>query len=46
MRDEPARLAILNGSTALADHLKTSIRQRGSANLAAITLRMARFEDT
>jgi hypothetical protein len=40
MRDELVRLAILNGSSVLADHLRSSIRQRGSAHLSAVTLRM------
>jgi hypothetical protein len=40
MRAELVRLAILNGSPALADHLKASIRKHGSARLTAVTLRM------
>lgn len=40
MRDELVRLALINGSHVLADHLKTSIRKHGSAKLTAVTLRM------
>ncbi|MGF6971528.1 integrase [Paraburkholderia sp. WC7.3g] len=40
MRDELVRLALINGSSVLADHLKTSIRKHGSAKLTAVTLRM------
>ena len=40
MRDERVRLALLNGSSVLAEHLKTSIRKHGSAKLTALTLRM------
>jgi len=40
MRDELVRLALLNGSSVLADHLKTSIRKHGSARLTAVSLRM------
>ncbi|MBK5124961.1 tyrosine-type recombinase/integrase [Burkholderia sp. R-69980] len=40
MRDELVRLALINGSSVLAEHLKTSIRQHGSAKLTAVTLRM------
>ncbi|CAE6792090.1 Tyrosine recombinase XerC [Paraburkholderia domus] len=40
MRDELVRLALLNGSSVLAEHLKTSIRRHGSARLTAVTLRM------
>jgi integrase len=40
MRDELVRLALLNGSSVLAEHLKNSIRQHGSAKLTAVTLRM------
>jgi integrase len=40
MRDALVRLAILNGSPVLAEHLKNSIRQHGSAKLTAVTLRM------
>ncbi|WP_321933044.1 IS1096 element passenger TnpR family protein [Burkholderia cenocepacia] len=40
MRDALVRLALLNGSAALADHLKTSLRQHGEAKLTALTLRM------
>jgi hypothetical protein len=46
MHDAPVWLAILNGSTVLADHLNAWIRQLGSAKLAAIILRIARFEET
>jgi hypothetical protein len=40
MRDELVQLALLHGSSVLADHLKASIRQHGSAKLTAVTLRM------
>ncbi len=40
MRDELVRLAILNGSRVLADHLKDSIRKHGSAKLTVVSLRM------
>jgi hypothetical protein len=40
MRDALVQLAILNGSPVLADHLKVSIRQHGSAKLTAVTLWM------
>ncbi|CAE6959792.1 site-specific integrase [Paraburkholderia domus] len=40
MRDELVQLALLHGSPVLADHLKASIRQHGSAKLTAVTLRM------
>ncbi|MDR6412245.1 UNVERIFIED_ORG: integrase [Burkholderia sp. 1595] len=40
MRDELVRLALLNGSSVLAEHLKTSIRKHGSARLTAVSLRM------
>ncbi|CAE6840593.1 phage integrase family protein [Paraburkholderia haematera] len=40
MRDELVRLALINGSSVLAEHLKTSIRKHGSAKLTAVTLRM------
>ncbi|WP_330997033.1 IS1096 element passenger TnpR family protein [Burkholderia stagnalis] len=40
MRDELVRLALLNGSAALAEHLKTSMRQHGEAKLTSLTLRM------
>jgi hypothetical protein len=40
MRDELVRLALVNGSHVLADHLKTSIRKHGSAKLTAVSLRM------
>lgn len=40
MRDDLAHLAQLHGSPVLADHLKASARQHGSARLTAVTLRM------
>jgi len=40
MRDDLVHLALLNGSSALAEHLKTSIRQHGSARLTAVSLKM------
>ncbi|MGF6613090.1 integrase [Paraburkholderia sp. WSM4175] len=40
MRDDLVQLALLHGSPVLADHLKASIRQHGSAKLTAVTLRM------
>jgi integrase/recombinase XerD len=40
MRDDLVHLAQLHGSSVLADHLKTSTRQHGSAKLSAVTLRM------
>jgi integrase len=40
MRDELVRLALINGSSVLAEHLKTSIRKHGSARLTAVSLRM------
>lgn len=40
MRDELVRLALLNGSASLADHLRASMRQHGEAKLTALTLRM------
>jgi integrase/recombinase XerD len=40
MRDDLVHLAQLHGSSALADHLKSSIRKHGRAQLTAVTLRM------
>lgn len=40
MRDDLVQLALLHGSTVLADHLKQSIRKHGSAQLTAVSLRM------
>ncbi|NTZ86212.1 hypothetical protein FCJ61_25210 [Burkholderia metallica] len=40
MRDDLVHLALLNGSSALAEHLKTSIRQHGRARLTAVSLKM------
>jgi len=40
MLDDLVQLALRNGSTALAAHLKASIKQHGSARLTAVTLRM------
>lgn len=40
MRDDLVQLALLHGSTALANHLKQSIRKHGSAQLTAVSLRM------
>jgi integrase len=46
MRDDLVHLALLHGSSALADHLKASIRQHGSAKLTAVTLRMVEQAST
>ena len=40
MRDDLVHLATLHGTSVLADHLKASIRNHGSAQLTAVTLRM------
>ncbi|TCF97039.1 hypothetical protein BZM26_33960 [Paraburkholderia strydomiana] len=40
MREDLVQLALLHGSPVLADHLKASIRQHGSAKLTAVSLRM------
>ncbi|QDQ82266.1 site-specific integrase [Paraburkholderia megapolitana] len=40
MRDDLVHLAMLNGSSVLAEHLKVSIRQHGSAKLTRVSLRM------
>ncbi|WP_250476029.1 phage integrase family protein [Caballeronia sp. GAFFF1] len=40
MRDDLVQLALRHGSSVLADHLKASIKQHGSAKLTAMTLRM------
>jgi len=40
MRDDLVHLALLNGSSALAEHLKSSIRQHGHARLTAVSLKM------
>ncbi len=40
MRDDLVHFALLTGSSALAEHLKTSIRQHGSARLTAVSLKM------
>ncbi|WP_175891580.1 site-specific integrase [Burkholderia cepacia] len=40
MRDDLVHLALLNGSSALAEHLKSSIRQHGSVRLTAVSLKM------
>jgi hypothetical protein len=40
------QLALLHGSPVLADHLKASIRQHGSAKLTAVTLRMVEQAST
>jgi hypothetical protein len=40
MRDDLVHLAQLHGSSVLAEHLKSSIRQHGSAKLTALTLKM------
>ena len=40
MRDDLVQLAQLHGSPVLADHLKASACQHGSAKLTAVTLRM------
>jgi len=46
MRDDLVQLALLHGSQVLADHLKASIRQHGSARLTAMTLRMVEQAST
>ncbi|WP_330999246.1 IS1096 element passenger TnpR family protein [Burkholderia cepacia] len=40
MRDTLVRAALLNGSAALADHLRASMRQHGEAKLTTLTLRL------
>jgi integrase len=46
MRDDLVHLALLHGSSVLADHLKASIRQHGSAKLTSMTLRMVEQAST
>jgi integrase len=46
MLDDLVQLALRNGSAALAAHLKTSIKQHGSAKLTAVTLRMVEQAST
>ncbi|WP_250479832.1 MULTISPECIES: phage integrase family protein [unclassified Caballeronia] len=46
MRDDLVHLAVLHGSSVLAHHLKTSIKQHGSAKLTAMTLRMVQQAST
>ncbi|VXC81730.1 Integrase [Burkholderia sp. 8Y] len=46
MRDDLVQLALLHGSSVLADHLKASIKQHGSAKLTAMTLRMVEQAST
>lgn len=46
MRDDLVQLALRHGSPVLADHLKASIRQHGSAKLTAMTLRMVEQAST
>ncbi|MFL9922570.1 site-specific integrase [Paraburkholderia fungorum] len=46
MRDDLVHLALLHGSSVLADYLKASIRQHGSAKLTAVTLRMVEQAST
>ena len=46
MRDDLVHLALLHGSSVLADHLKASIKQHGSAKLTAMTLRMVEQAST
>ncbi|MDR5798014.1 phage integrase family protein [Caballeronia sp. LZ008] len=46
MRDDLVHLALLHGSSVLADHLKASIKQHGSAKLSAMTLRMVEQAST
>ncbi|WP_250517719.1 site-specific integrase [Caballeronia sp. INDeC2] len=46
MRDDLVHLALLHGSSVLADHLKASIRHHGSAKLTAMTLRMVEQAST
>jgi integrase len=40
MRDDLVQLALLHGSSVLAEHLKASIRQHGSAKLTSVSLQM------
>jgi integrase len=46
MRDDLVTLALRHGSAALAEHLKASIKQHGSAKLTAVTLRMVEQAST
>jgi hypothetical protein len=46
MRDDLVTLALRHGSVALAEHLKASIKQHGSAKLTAVTLRMVEQAST
>ena len=46
MRDDLVHLALLHGSSVLAEHLKASIKQHGSAKLTAMTLRMVEQAST
>ncbi|GAB5101189.1 phage integrase family protein [Caballeronia sp. HLA56] len=46
MRDDLVSLALKHGSSVLADHLKASIKQHGSARLTAMTLRMVEQAST
>ncbi|SAK75092.1 integrase [Caballeronia temeraria] len=46
MRDDLVHLALLHGSSVLADHLRASIKQHGSAKLTAMTLRMVEQAST
>ncbi|KIG11261.1 Protein of unknown function DUF3701 [Burkholderia sp. MR1] len=46
MRDDLVQLALRHGSSVLADHLKASIKQHGSAKLTAMTLRMVEQAST
>ncbi|WP_175983254.1 site-specific integrase [Caballeronia zhejiangensis] len=46
MRDDLVHLALLHGSSVLADHLKASIKQHGSAKLTNMTLRMVEQAST
>lgn len=46
MRDDLVHLALLHGSSVLADHLKALIRQHGSAKLTSMTFRMVEQAST
>jgi len=46
MRDDLVQLALRHGSSVLADHLKASIKQHGSAKLTTMTLRMVEQAST
>jgi integrase len=46
MLDDLVQLALRHGSAVLAEHLKASIKQHGSAKLTAVTLRMVEQAST